>query len=109
MYATEAPGHILARQSVGVYGGDGFSAVHVSRKEGNVLRAAARWLPRPSADEWDAPLPPAPAGGGPVERGDLPSVGDGALTTTWTRVAEEKGCPKLSPRRSPWDAPSPRS
>ena len=145
VYATEAPGYTLARQSVGVYGDDGFSAVYVSQKEGrqlqltvdrgtmtadscpdqpvgdssgasttcvrdgdswyrstgerreyavpkegfvirlsgdgmprDVLRVAARQLHRPSADELDALLPPAPAGGGPVERGDLPSVGDGA-------------------------------
>ncbi|MFI7499724.1 hypothetical protein ACIBVL_14740 [Streptomyces sp. NPDC049687] len=43
------------------------------------LRAAAEHAHRPTADELDDLLPAAPAGGGePVERGDLPSVGDGA-------------------------------
>ncbi|MGX1273066.1 hypothetical protein [Streptomyces phaeoluteigriseus] len=145
VYATEAPGHTLAQQSVGVYGGDGFSATYVSRQKGtqvqltvdrgkmtaatcaqqpgaessatpvacardgdawyrssgrwaeyavpkedfvirvggtnvprDVLREAAEHLHRPSADELDTLLPSAPAGGEPVERGDLPPVGDGA-------------------------------
>ncbi|MCX4765753.1 hypothetical protein OG562_33210 [Streptomyces sp. NBC_01275] len=44
----------------------------------DVLRQAARNAHRPSADELDALLPSAPAAGEPVERGDLPSTGDGA-------------------------------
>ncbi|MFF3848900.1 hypothetical protein [Streptomyces sp. NPDC002328] len=49
----------------------------------DVLREAAHGVHRPSADELDALLPPAPEGSGPaattpVERGDLPSEGDGA-------------------------------
>ncbi|MEU2280778.1 hypothetical protein ABZ614_02200 [Streptomyces sp. NPDC013178] len=143
VYVTEAPGgYTLAQQSVGVYGGDGFSATYVSRKNGgqlrltvdrgtmtaetcptqppaddsgtradctregdlwyrgggeyvvpkkgflvriggegvprDVLREAAEKVHRPSADELDTLLPPAPAGGEPVERGDLPPEGDGA-------------------------------
>ncbi|WP_426568295.1 hypothetical protein [Streptomyces canus] len=145
VHITEAPGYTLAQQSVGVYGGDGFSATYVSQQNGtqltltvdrgtmtaetcptqppadpsgtraectrdgdawyrgggggaeyvvpkegfliriggtgvprDVLREAAREVHRPSADELDALLPPAPAGGTPVERGDLPPVGDGA-------------------------------
>lgn len=145
VYATEAPGYTLAQQSVGVYGGDGFSATYVSQKNGtqlqltvdrgtmtagtcptqppadssgtrthctrdgdawyrgggegaeyvvpkkgflvrirgegvprDVLREAADNLHRPSTDELDTLLPSAPAGGEPVERGDLPPVGDGA-------------------------------
>jgi hypothetical protein len=38
VYVTEAPGFALARQSVGVYGGDGFSAAYVSRETGEQLR-----------------------------------------------------------------------
>ena len=38
VYVTGAPGFTLARQSVGVYGGDGFSATYVSRQEGGQLR-----------------------------------------------------------------------
>lgn len=151
VYAIEAPGYTLAQQSVGVFGGDGFSAAYFSPKNGtqlqltvdrramtadscanqssgasasctrdgdawyrstgqhteytvakeefviriggagvprDVLREAAHGVHRPSADELDALLPPAPAGAGPtettptetapVERGDLPSEGDGA-------------------------------
>jgi hypothetical protein len=145
VHVTEASGYTLAQQSVGVYGGDGFSATYVSQQNGtqltltvdrgtmtaetcptqppvdssgtraectrdgdawyrgggggaeyvlpkegyliriggsgvprDVLREAAREVHRPSADELDALLPPAPAGGTPVERGDLPPVGDGA-------------------------------
>ncbi|WP_432135758.1 hypothetical protein [Streptomyces sp. bgisy154] len=146
VYTTEAPGYTLARQSVGVYGGDGFSATYVSpgtgaqlhlyvdrgtltaencpiwpatddsaastpcTRDGDawvrgtgkatgylvprqghvvrvtgenvpraVLRTAATRLHRPTAEELDALLPPAPASGGePVERGDLPPVGDAA-------------------------------
>ncbi|MFJ4642209.1 hypothetical protein ACIP6Q_01570 [Streptomyces bobili] len=145
VYVTDAPGHTLAQQSVGVYGGEGFSAVYVSRQKGtqvqltvdrgtmteatceeqpggdsspapvtcardgdawyrssgqwaeyavpkkdfvvrvggtnvprDVLREAADQLHRPSADELDTLLPSAPAGGEPVERGDLPPAGDGA-------------------------------
>ncbi|MET9059735.1 hypothetical protein ABZX99_18140 [Streptomyces antibioticus] len=44
----------------------------------DVLREAAENLHRPSADELDALLPPATGRGEPVERGDLPSEGDGA-------------------------------
>jgi hypothetical protein len=145
VYAIEAPGYTLAQQSVGVYGGDGFSATYVSQKNGtqlqltvdrgtmtadtcptqppadssgtrtnctrdgdawyrgggevaeyvvpkkgflvrirgegvprDVLREAVDNLHRPSTDELDTLLPSAPAGGEPVERGDLPPVGDGA-------------------------------
>ena len=42
------------------------------------LRKAAENAHRPSADELDTLLPSASPRGGPVERGDLPSVGDGA-------------------------------
>lgn len=38
VYVTGAPGFALARQSVGVYGGDGFSATYVSRRDGRQLR-----------------------------------------------------------------------
>jgi hypothetical protein len=38
VYAVEAPGYTLAQQSVGVYGGDGFSATYVSRENGTQLR-----------------------------------------------------------------------
>ncbi|MBV7695851.1 hypothetical protein [Streptomyces sp. TRM70350] len=34
VYVTEADGFTLAQQSVGVYGGDGFSAVYVSQQTG---------------------------------------------------------------------------
>ncbi|MCZ7431556.1 hypothetical protein [Streptomyces sp. WMMC1477] len=34
IYVTEADGYALARQSVGVYGGDGFSAAYFSREQG---------------------------------------------------------------------------
>ncbi|MGV9942844.1 hypothetical protein [Streptomyces sp. NPDC003401] len=145
VYTTDAPGHTLAQQSVGVLGDDGFSAVYVSSRKGtqvrlgvdrgtmtdatcerrtgteeattpvtcvrdgdawyrsagqwaeyavpkedfvirvggtdvprDVLREAVDHLRRPSADELDTLLPSAPAGGEPVERGDLPSFGDGA-------------------------------
>jgi hypothetical protein len=45
-----------------------------------VLRAAAEAVHRPDAEELTALLPPAPEGSAtePVERGDLPPVGDGA-------------------------------
>lgn len=149
VYVTRAAGYTLAQQSVGVYGGDGFSATYWSRKAGTqltlsvdrgtmtaencpeqpvggagdassgttctrdgdawyrsdgqqeeyaipkkghvvrlrgegvpreVLSEAARNVHRPSADELDTLLPDT---GGqqptePVERGDLPPVGDGA-------------------------------
>ncbi|MFD6324545.1 hypothetical protein ACFWOL_17130 [Streptomyces sp. NPDC058442] len=143
VYVIEAPGFALAPQSVGVYGGDGFSATYVSRRDGgqlrlyvdrgtisasdcaegwqtceseekgvryrsgrgtheyavekkdhvvrlesdagvsrDVLREAAREAHRPSGEEAAGLLPSAPVGGaaptGPVERGDLPPVGDGA-------------------------------
>lgn len=146
VYVTEAPGFVLARQSVGVFGGDGFSATYVSRQNGStqlrlyadrgtmtaaecarqqaecekdgeglwylrtgerqeyvavkaghlvrlegdagvprdVLRQAARDVHRPEGDEVTELLPSAPPGGGtgaptaPVERGDLPTTGDGA-------------------------------
>lgn len=148
VHTTEAPGYTLAQQSVGVYGGDGFSATYVSQDNGtqlhltvdrgtmtagtcptqppadssgtratctrdgdawyrgggqrteyvlpkkgfliriggeglprDVLREAAHQAHRPTADELDTLLPPAPAApsdNGPVERGDLPPVGDGA-------------------------------
>ncbi|CQR61027.1 hypothetical protein [Streptomyces leeuwenhoekii] len=149
VYVTEASGYALARQSVGVLGDDGFSAIYVARATGaqlrlsaergsidagtcperpvgdlagepavcardgglwyrtgagwheyalpedghvvrvsgeadavprEVLRAAARAVHRPDAAETAALLPPADpaATAPPVERGDLPSVGDGA-------------------------------
>ncbi|WP_151475508.1 hypothetical protein [Streptomyces albicerus] len=149
VYVTEAPGFTVAQQSVGVYGGDGFSAAYVSqeggaqlglfvdrgtltgescakkpvgevsgekvtcerdgdawyRKAGDqheyaiprdghvvrlsadanhvdraVLREAAEAVHRPDANELTALMPPAPEGAAtePVERGDLPPVGDGA-------------------------------
>ncbi|MFF4659590.1 hypothetical protein [Streptomyces sp. NPDC001381] len=42
------------------------------------LREAAENAHRPTAAELDTLLPSAPAGGEPVERGDLPPEGDGA-------------------------------
>jgi hypothetical protein len=146
---TEVPGFTLARQSVGVYGDDGFSAVYWSEKSGaqirlsvdrgtvtaadcarqpvgdvadepvtcardgaawyrkgpaqheyalagkgivvkvtadvaavdrRVLRAAAKAVHRPDDAELAAALPPERSGAAtePVERGDLPSEGDGA-------------------------------
>ncbi|CAM5587058.1 Membrane lipoprotein OS=Streptomyces glaucescens OX=1907 GN=SGLAU_26390 PE=4 SV=1 [Streptomyces glaucescens] len=38
VYAIEADGFTVARQSVGVYGGDGFSAVYVSRSTGDQIQ-----------------------------------------------------------------------
>ncbi|MCT7352116.1 hypothetical protein N4P33_08005, partial [Streptomyces sp. 15-116A] len=39
VYVTEAPdGFVLAQQSVGVHGGDGFSATYVSRQGGRQIR-----------------------------------------------------------------------
>ncbi|MEU3791041.1 hypothetical protein AB0F07_14725 [Streptomyces fructofermentans] len=150
VYVTASPGYTVVRQSVGVYGGDGFSAVYWSRSSGAriglfvdrgtltgadcervpvggagpddavvcerdgdawyrtsgghheyalvrddhvvrleadsagvdraVLKAAARAAHRPDAAELDALLPPLPerTATAPVERGDLPPVGDGA-------------------------------
>jgi hypothetical protein len=150
VYATEVPGFTVAQQSVGVYGGDGFSAAYSSQETGThfelfvdrgtltaencpkqpvgevsgddratcerdgdawyrktgghreyaiprdghvvrlsgdantvdraVLRTAAEAAHQPNATELAALLPPAPAGAAtePVERGDLPPVGDGA-------------------------------
>jgi hypothetical protein len=157
VHVTESPGFTLARQSVGVYGADGFSAAYWSRKsrarllllvdrgtmtagscperplgqgtggsvgcerdgdtwyrtsEGqheyavpedghlvlisaataavdrDTLRAAALAAHRPTDAELALLLPPrhhdkppptpAPSDGKPVERGDLPPVGDGA-------------------------------
>ncbi|MER5750526.1 hypothetical protein [Streptomyces sp. NPDC002088] len=64
-YAVPKKGYVVR------VGGDG-----VPR---DVLRAAAHKVHRPSADELDALLPSAaPAATEPVERGDLPTVGDGA-------------------------------
>lgn len=146
VYVTESPGFTLARQSVGVYGDDGFSSAYWSRKSGaqllllvdrgtmtaescpnqpvgqgagepvtcerdgdawyrtsgqqheyavlekghvvrisgdsarvdrEALRAAAEAARRPTRAELDFLLPP-PHHGEPVERGDLPPVGDGA-------------------------------
>ncbi|MGW0911528.1 hypothetical protein ACWD1Z_07225 [Streptomyces sp. NPDC002784] len=56
---------------------------HVVRVRGDgvpreVLRDAALAVRRPTDAELDTLLPQAPAGGGPVERGDLPPEGDGA-------------------------------
>ncbi|MFE9763616.1 hypothetical protein ACFYPC_03610 [Streptomyces sp. NPDC005808] len=137
VYVTEAPGFTLAQQSVGVYGGDGFSSVYWSEKTGGqihlyvdrgtvtaescagcerdgdvwyrggsgqheyllpekgdvvvrvsadsamitraVLRDAATASHRPGNVELAALFPaPAPTATAPVERGDLPPVGDGA-------------------------------
>ncbi|GAB2716702.1 hypothetical protein [Streptomyces bullii] len=145
VYVTEVSGFTLAQQSVGVYGGDGFSATYVSAQGGgqlhlrvdrgtmtaescprrpvgtasgarttcerdgeawyrsgggqreyavpkkghvvritgegverDVLRQAARSVHRPSDAELDTLLPPASGPTEPVERGDLPPVGDGA-------------------------------
>ncbi|MEU9734396.1 hypothetical protein [Streptomyces sp. NPDC048002] len=134
VYVTEVPGFTLARQSVGVLGDDGFSAVYVAEDGGaqlqlsvdrgtltaancaegatapcerdgevwyrgqeyavpqkghvvrvggagiarDVLREAALAVHRPSEAELEALLPPAAEGEAPVERGDLPPVGDGA-------------------------------
>ncbi|MCF2435180.1 hypothetical protein LV779_13470 [Streptomyces thinghirensis] len=147
VYVTGAPGFTLAQQSVGVLGGDGFSATWVSHETGahlrlsvdrgsitaagcpeqpvgvcpasatmrarrrrlvaapapddastpcpeghvvrvsaeadavprDVLREAALGAHRPDASEAAALLPSAePAPSAPVERGDLPSFGDGA-------------------------------
>ncbi|MEV8593123.1 hypothetical protein [Streptomyces sp. NPDC052012] len=38
VYVTEVPGFRLAQQSVGVFGGDGFSATYVSRQDGRQIR-----------------------------------------------------------------------
>jgi hypothetical protein len=38
VYAIEADGFTVAQQSVGVYGGDGFSAVYVSRSTGGQIQ-----------------------------------------------------------------------
>ncbi|MEV0226111.1 hypothetical protein [Streptomyces sp. NPDC050704] len=149
VYVIEAPGFAVAQQSVGVYGGDGFSATYTSQETGaqiglfvdraeltaetcpklptgqgssesvtcerdgkawyrkgpnqheyavprdghvirlstdantvdrTVLREAAAAVHHPDAAELAALLPPAPEGAAtePVERGDLPPVGDGA-------------------------------
>ncbi|MCT4355363.1 hypothetical protein M5362_19700 [Streptomyces sp. Je 1-79] len=141
VYVTEADGFELAEQSVGVLGGDGFSATYVSKTGGQitigvdrgtvdektcaaeasasgacekdgkgwyrasggrhaylrtenglriqltadtagvdraVLRAAAEKAHRADDAELDAVLPEETGPGEPVERGDLPPVGDGA-------------------------------
>ncbi|MGW3730954.1 hypothetical protein [Streptomyces sp. NPDC000851] len=134
VYVIEADGFTLAQQSVGVYGGDGFSSVYVSQQAGaqiqltvdrgtvtsancpdcsrdgdawyrsageqreyavpkdghvlrlsggpgvsrDVLREAVLDAHHPSADELDTLLPTASDATEPVERGDLPPVGDGA-------------------------------
>lgn len=136
VYVTRAPGFTLAQQSVGVYGGDGFSSAYWSQKTGGqihlyvdrgtvtaescagcerdggdwyrtgsgqheylmpekghvvrvsadsamvtraVLRGAATSAHRPGNAELAALFPtPAPTATAPVERGDLPPVGDGA-------------------------------
>ncbi|MFJ6727244.1 hypothetical protein ACIQPQ_20295 [Streptomyces sp. NPDC091281] len=44
----------------------------------DTLREAADRVHRPTADDLDALLPPEPDRGAPVERGDLPTDGDGA-------------------------------
>ncbi|MBA2809858.1 hypothetical protein E0500_021250 [Streptomyces sp. KM273126] len=146
VHVTESPGFTLVRQSVGVYGGDGFSSAYWSHKRGaqilllvdrgtmtaencpkqpvgqgamgpvtcerdgdawyrtsggqheyavpekghavriggdtakidrDVLRAAAEAARRPTSAEL-AFLLPHPRHGQPVERGDLPPLGDGA-------------------------------
>ncbi|MFD4522903.1 hypothetical protein ACFWP7_02970 [Streptomyces sp. NPDC058470] len=137
VYVTEVSGFTLAQQSVGVYGGDGFSSAYWSEKTGGqihlyvdrgtvtaescagcerdgggwyrtgsgqheyllpekgdvvvrlsadsasvtraVLRGAATAAHRPGNVELAALFPtPAPTATTPVERGDLPPVGDGA-------------------------------
>ncbi|MFI6333637.1 hypothetical protein [Streptomyces sp. NPDC050535] len=145
VYVTEAPGFTVAQQSVGVYGGDGFSAAYWSQETGGqiqlyadrgtvtakscaepspgqhadcerdgpgwyrtgsgqheyllpekgdvvvrvvadsamvdraVLLDAAEAVHRPGNTELAALFPtPAPTATAPVERGDLPPVGDGA-------------------------------
>lgn len=56
VYVTESPGFTLARQSVGVYGADGFSAAYWSRKNSAQLlllvdhgTMTMRQLPRTAA------------------------------------------------------------
>ncbi|MBC2906488.1 hypothetical protein [Streptomyces cupreus] len=63
-YAVPKKGHVVRVRGEGV--------------KRDVLREAALAVHRPSEDELDALLPQAPAGGGSVERGDLPPEGDGA-------------------------------
>jgi hypothetical protein len=89
IYVTGLPGYELARQSVGVYGDDGFQSAYVSASDGSsdrktvnrdTLRRAAESAHRADDQELDAVLPElgADSTGRPVERGDLPPVGDGA-------------------------------
>lgn len=56
--------------------------VHVDAEQGKVTRAvlreAARSVHRPSGNELAGLLPPARTATAPVERGDLPTAGDGA-------------------------------
>jgi hypothetical protein len=65
-YATAKKGHI----------------VYVDAEQGKVsravLREAARSVHRPSGSELAGLLPPARTATAPVERGDLPTAGDGA-------------------------------
>ncbi|MDQ1035470.1 hypothetical protein QFZ75_001886 [Streptomyces sp. V3I8] len=67
-YAVPRDGHVI--RLVG----------DADRLDRAVLRAAAEAVHRPDAEELTALLPPAPEGSAtePVERGDLPPVGDGA-------------------------------
>ncbi|AWT46137.1 MULTISPECIES: hypothetical protein [Streptomyces] len=62
VYVTEVPGYTLARQSVGVIGGDGFSAAYVSQDNGTTIQLsvdrdafAAGACPRPAGDATSAP------------------------------------------------------
>jgi hypothetical protein len=60
--------------------------VHVDAEQGNVTRAvlhkAAQSLRRPYKSELPVILPPARTATAPVERGDLPTAGDGAPNNT---------------------------
>jgi hypothetical protein len=65
VYALEAPsGYVLAQQSVGVYGGDGFSAVYFSRESGG--RQIQLTVDRGTMTDGTCPTAPAASSGEPA-------------------------------------------
>ncbi|NGO09174.1 hypothetical protein G5C60_16595 [Streptomyces sp. HC44] len=85
--ACERDGDLWYRSTTGAHEYAVTGKGHVVRLSGapsaigrDVLRAAAQSVRRPNAAELEVLLPPAPSATAtePVERGDLPPVGDGA-------------------------------
>nr|WP_306292896.1 hypothetical protein [Streptomyces avermitilis] len=66
VYVTEAPGFTLAQQSVGVYGGDGFSSVYVSRKTGAQIQLSVDRGTMTAANCPKQPLGEASGSGSPA-------------------------------------------